>query len=491
MGFFPNELDIEGFDGPSGRVYGQSSSGGPPNGGYLLTDGTRVPFHRDLGFTVAPCGLRDLSTATRDPNAIDLMLNCGTAEAIQFDCFQGMRRNNPNFTEPNPPFGLTADRRDVVDNATGADIGCFETFHEAETDTSWFTPKVALEYQPKDHLLFYLSWARGEKPGGFNTVPFGSRGFEPANDLFEAEVMDVTEFGYKTAWFGNTLTVNGAFFFQDYTDKQVNTQIVVPDPTDPGSFNTSPKTINAGGAEVPGLELDVFWAPAFEVVGGNLQLSLSYTWLDSEYTDFALPTTGGTDVYVVNNCTADPDLLVIESTIPTLPDIVEPVPQCIVDRSGNDLEDSPDNSAVISGRYEHPFFGGGSEWYFEFDTTYRDKTWLEDANAAQVDEWWNTNFRLGWQNERMEAVFFVNNVFDDTTFQSGFTTPGLASSFIFAHTRDMELPFPPAATARDCCNSGTRSIGRSGPEFNSAVVVATMRPPRHWGVRFAMKFGGG
>ena len=93
--------------------------------------------------------------------------------------------------------------------------------------------------------------------------------------------------------------------------------------------------------------------------------------------------------------------------------------------------------------------------------------------------------------ERYEAVFFVNNVMDDTTFMRGFTTPGLASSFIFAHTRDMELPFPPAATGRDCGCLGTRSIGRNGPEFNSAVVVATMRPPRHWGVRFAVKFGGG
>ncbi len=258
-----------------------SATGGPPN----------IPFDAAVGFDVPPCAQVDL-TGVRDPTA--LVLNCATPPAIQDACAAGIFNGN-----------LTADNLDVVD-ANGDPLDCFETFHEGQTDEDWFTPKVALEWAPKSNLLFYLSWARGEKPAGFNTVPFGSTGFNPFTDEFEAEIMDVTEFGYKTAWFANTLTVNGAFFFQDYTDKQVNTQVVVPDPLNPGNFNTSPKTINASGAEVPGLELDVFWAPAFEVVGGNMSLSLSYTYLDAEYTDFNLATTGGTDVYVVNNCTADP-----------------------------------------------------------------------------------------------------------------------------------------------------------------------------------------
>ncbi len=387
---------------------------------------------------------------------------------------------------------------------------CFETFHEFETDESWFTPKVGLEWQPKDNLLFYLSWARGEKPAGFNTVPFGSSGFNPLSDIFEAEVMDVTEFGYKTSWFDNQLVINGALFFQDYTDKQVNTQTVVPDPLNPGNFNTSPLTINAAGAEVPGLELDVFWSPAFEIVGGNLNLSLSYTWLDAEYTEFALPTTGGTDVYVVNSCIADPDLQAGPDGVFGNNPANDPnnrnvaggglsddllVPQCIVDRSGNKLEDSAENAAIFSGRYDHPFFGGNSDWYVEFDTSFRDEAFLEDANAAKVDAWWNTNMRFGWRNERFEAVLFVNNVFDDDTFQQGDTTPGLASSFIFVHT--MDSPADPSVTPPSSAphNPATtpviRGTLRNGPEFNSAVVTAPLRPPRHWGVRFGMKFGGG
>ncbi len=456
-----------------------AAAGGPAN----------VPFIGTTGFDTPLCAQVDLSGRTVQMDPTPLILNCNTGfdipdlaarEAFQLACGQAIFAGT-----------ITADNLQPADASGNTLAGpsgqlCFEEFHTHKVEETWFTPKVALDWAPKDNLLFYLSWARGQKPAGYNTVPFGSSGFNPLGDVFEAEVMDVTEFGYKTSWFENTLTINGAFFFQDYTDKQVNTQQVIPDPINPGSFNTSPLTVNASGAEVPGAELDVFWAPAFEVVGGNMSLSLSYTWLDAEYTDFALPTTGGTDVYINNNCTAAPDHQPgVDGVLNTGDDFL--VPQCIVDRSGNSLEDAPEQSAVISGRYDHRFFGGNSDWYFEFDTTYRDKAFLEDANAVQVDEWWNTNIRLGWRTERYEAVFFVNNVMDDTTFQTGFTTPALASSFIFVHTND--AAGLPAGTSGPAGNS-VRSVGRNGPEFNSGAVVATMRPPRHWGIRFGMKFGG-
>jgi outer membrane receptor protein involved in Fe transport len=307
--------------------------------------------------------------------------------------------------------------------------------------------------------------------------------------------MDVTEFGYKTAWLDNTLIVNGAFFFQDYTDKQVNTQIVVANPVLPGDFSTSPQVINASGAEIPGAEIDITWAPAFEVVGGDLLLSLSYTYLDAEYTDFAV-LGGGNDVYLSDSCIPTPETVPNESVldgagnpIPVL------IPQCTIDRSGKTLEDAPENAAVISGRYEHPFFGGGSSWYFEFDTTFRDNTFLEDVNNVQTDAWWNTNIRLGWRNDRYEAVFFMNNVADDDAMMSGFTTPGLASSFRFNHVYDVDPaagpcgPGPPGDPG--CLIDNTLSANfRGGPEWSSGVPVGSLRPPRHWGIRFAMKFGG-
>ena len=125
---------------------------------------------------------------------------------------------------------------------------------------------------------------------------------------------------------------------------------------------------------------------------------------------------------------------------------------------------------------------------------------MEDVNTQQTDAWFNTNIRLGWVNERFEAIFFVNNVADDDTMQSAFTTPGLASSFIFNHARSTHVP----PDTGGCCVPGGRggallpgdpelevwSVSRGGPEFNSGVAGGSLRPPRHWGVRFAMRFGG-
>ena len=438
------------------QVY--SGTGGPPN----------LPYDGPIGFDTPPCGYVDLSTI-QDEEA--MVQNCKPAAALIEKCRDNLVAQN-----------LTENKYQVTDGPGGAALDCFRTWQSGETDESWFTPKVAIEYQPTDDYLFYFSWARGEKPAGFNTIPFGSTGFNPNDDEYKAEIMDVWELGYKTAWLDNTLLINGAFFFQDYSDKQVNTQRIVPDPVNVGNFNTSPMTINASSAEAPGMEIDIFWAPITEVYGGNVGLNLSYTYLDAKYTDFAMETTGGTDVYVVNSCVAAPKWTPGGAGQPDVP-----VPQCITQRGGNHLEDAPQNSLILGGRYEHPFpyFGGDSTWFFEFDTVYRDKAFLEDANAVQVDEWWNTDIRLGWQTEQYEAVFFVNNVFDDDTFQRAYTTPGLASSFYFAHTRDTPIPAVAGPGGRSI-----RSIGRNGPEFNSGVVGATVRPPRHWGFRFALKFGG-
>ena len=429
------------------------------------------------GYDVPPCAMVDLTTVSRDPRPI--VDNCGVGSHIQ-DLAARAAFQRACTEAIALPQSLTADNLQAAD-ANGNSLGCFETFHNGSTDANWFTPKVSLQWAPRDEIMFYLSWARGEKPPGHTTLNFGSSGFDPVNGFFEAEVMDVTEFGWKTALANNTVIFNGAIFFQDYTDKQVNTQIVVPDPVIPGNFSTSPQTINASGAEIPGLEFDVAWAPAFEIVGGNLLLQLSYTYLDAEYTDYA-SLGSGSDTYSSRSCIPDPIFLPDAEGGPDIP-----VPQCIIDRSGNTLEDAPEHSAIISGRYEHLFFGGGASWYFEFDTTYRDKTFVDDVNTSQMDAWWNTNIRLGWRNERYEAVFFVNNVADDDTMMTGFTTPGLVSSFIFSHARDTVIP-PVQAVSTPTYE--VWSMARGGPEFNSNVAVGSLRTPRHWGIRFRMRFGG-
>ncbi|MFC4308644.1 TonB-dependent receptor [Steroidobacter flavus] len=95
------------------------------------------------------------------------------------------------------------------------------------------TAKIA--YRFTDEVMSYLSYAKGYKGGGFNLyrerngiffLPVGTPGLGPTVDTdthFEKETVDSYELGVKTQWAGNSLLVNGAVFYQDYTDFQLNT----------------------------------------------------------------------------------------------------------------------------------------------------------------------------------------------------------------------------------------------------------------------------
>ena len=88
--------------------------------------------------------------------------------------------------------------------------------------------------------------------------------------------MTAWELGTKTAWsVAGYLQLNGAAFYQDYSDKQVTTQILIDD-------KLAPRVTNASSAEIWGLELDLVWQP--EAIDG-LSLGASYTWLDATYQD--------------------------------------------------------------------------------------------------------------------------------------------------------------------------------------------------------------
>ncbi len=45
---------------------------------------------------------------------------------------------------------------------------------------------------------------------------------------FDQEKLDNYEIGAKTSWLDNRLRLNGAFFFQDFKNKQVSTQVTDP-----------------------------------------------------------------------------------------------------------------------------------------------------------------------------------------------------------------------------------------------------------------------
>lgn len=130
-------------------------------------------------------------------------------------------------------------------------IGCSVTYADPiyndvrtsqSLDEEEWSGTAKVSYRFTEDVMSYLSYAKGYKAGGFNlyrernglfflpvggiTLPNGVHLDGPSVDAdtkFGKETVDSYELGVKTEWAGNSLLVNGAVFYQDYTDFQLNT----------------------------------------------------------------------------------------------------------------------------------------------------------------------------------------------------------------------------------------------------------------------------
>ncbi len=135
-----------------------------------------------------------------------------------------------------------------------------------DEDWSEFMFDFTADYAIDDHRSVYVRFARGSRPGGFDS-----------GDLsFESEQVDSFEIGLKSQWFDRRLTFNGAIFTYEYDDQQRNTTIASPDGT---SFTRRITAITE--SEADGFELELQAVPV-----PNLFLNLTVGYLDVEYTSW-------------------------------------------------------------------------------------------------------------------------------------------------------------------------------------------------------------
>ncbi|HKE96019.1 MAG TPA: TonB-dependent receptor, partial [Povalibacter sp.] len=151
------------------------------------------------------------------------------------------------------------------------------------SESEWSgTAKLAFRFN--DAAMAYVSYARGYKASGFNLdrerIGDSRIAPNPANPAaiqadtdtsFAKELVDSYELGLKTQWANDTLLLNGAVFYQDYTDFQLNTftgiQFVV----------TSLPKVNSQG-----VDLDVVWYTPLQ----QLSLQGGVTYANTEIKEF-------------------------------------------------------------------------------------------------------------------------------------------------------------------------------------------------------------
>ena len=286
--------------------------------------------------------------------------------------------------------------------------GNFSTPLSFSRSDSYVTPKLGVTWNQSDDTMWYFSWAVAKKPGGFSTLGFGGFGAdangngEPDEIEFEPEEMQVWEVGMKRTLMDGRLRFNGAYFFQDFTDKQISIQRVVR-----GQLGTV--ISNASGAEIHGVELDVNW-----LITDNWRLSGGYTWLDGEFTDYKVLTTSSADPARIGNC-----------------NLVEAGGRmvCEVDRTGFDLERTPDHAWQFTLSYQGPSrIRQGWDTFASFSALYQSERFMEDFNKKILKAYWRANLNFGLATDEWELAVYVKNLLDDDTITWAGGGPGMPVS---------------------------------------------------------------
>lgn len=146
--------------------------------------------------------------------------------------------------------------------------------NEAAGTQGWsqFTPRIAIDYSPRDGVLTYLSWSQGFKSGGFNGRGNSTETIGP----YDPELVNTYELGVKSEWFDRKLRFNFAGFMTDYTDKQ---EEIIRRNTTTGATITT--VTNASSVRYWGMEMELA-----AVVAKGLTLSGTASYLNARYRNF-------------------------------------------------------------------------------------------------------------------------------------------------------------------------------------------------------------
>lgn len=102
--------------------------------------------------------------------------------------------------------------------ADGSDFLYTGELYNFERTDREYSGKLQLDWQASDEQLFYVSYNRGTKGGGFNTP---SDGFTRASDVgFEPEILTSYEIGSKTTFADGYGRFNTSVFYYDYSNYQ-------------------------------------------------------------------------------------------------------------------------------------------------------------------------------------------------------------------------------------------------------------------------------
>jgi outer membrane receptor protein involved in Fe transport len=142
------------------------------------------------------------------------------------------------------------------------------------------TPQATLAYRPTSGHLYYLTVARGARPGGPNQFSdeilafcgsdLAAAGHPNGVPPMESDSLVSYEIGAKSTWFDSTLVIDAAAYHIDWNDIQLFSVLQCG-----YGFGA-----NAARANIDGGEVEVLWEPVT-----RLQVALGGAYIDSRLSD--------------------------------------------------------------------------------------------------------------------------------------------------------------------------------------------------------------
>ncbi|MDX2144605.1 MAG: TonB-dependent receptor [Rhodospirillaceae bacterium] len=281
---------------------------------------------------------------------------------------------------------------------------------------SFWVPRIGLNFKVNDDVLTYISAAKGVKPAGISTVGGGNAPLVRANLEYDAEKMWVYEGGVKSTWLDGKAQVNAALYYQDFSDKQASTQIVLPT----GILGT--RIVNAASARVWGVDLETAFAPTEQ-----LNFSVGYTWLDAKYKDFVVRTGGANPIVRSQSCipvvtyrlTDGTSRTVVNPTALPAAGAVITARTCDVDKSGHKLELAPTHALQFNTLFKSDI-GGDMTWISELSVQAQSKRWNDDDQRSYLAGFVTMDVRTGVESDNWTVTAYVDNVLNDDTIKQAF-----------------------------------------------------------------------
>ncbi|MBL8643308.1 MAG: TonB-dependent receptor [Rhodospirillaceae bacterium] len=229
---------------------------------------------------------------------------------------------------------------------------------------SW-SPRFTLDYKPTEDTLIYGVIAKGNKPGAINADPR----FPPDIQFAKEESSWNYEIGTKNNFLNNTVALNLAAYYVDWTNQQLTTTFVFP------TGGTQSYLINAAKSRVKGFE-----ATVSAVLTDYFTASASYGLNDAKFKELNDPE--------ANELFGNPSV------------------------AGKRTPNAPKHQATLSGKFTYPV-ADDVNGFFRSDFAYTGRKFDQVYNLAHTGEQYLLNLKLGVENDAWNFTLFVDNLTDD------------------------------------------------------------------------------